>query len=119
MKLPLFGHRDKTEEEEPFRWLSAAEAKAMLDAGSAPIIDVREPYEYKSGHIPGALNVPLNTFLRQPRQYVTTDTVLLVCAAGHRSTVASEMAASLGVKQVFNLRGGTNGWIAKGYPVEK
>jgi rhodanese-related sulfurtransferase len=106
-------------EDEAFTWISVDEAKALLETGQAQLIDVREPWEYQSGHIPGACNVPLNTFLRQARAYVTGDGPMFVCAVGERSAVACEMAAALGIEQVRNIRGGTNGWRAKGYPLEK
>jgi len=119
MKLPSFGQKPVEEEQEPFRWVDADEAKTMLESGQVQLIDVREQWEYKSGHIPGARNVPLNTLLRQPRQFLTSDNLLFVCAVGERSAVGCEMAASLGFKRVYNISGGTNDWIMKGNPVEK
>ncbi|MBW1802894.1 MAG: rhodanese-like domain-containing protein, partial [Deltaproteobacteria bacterium] len=38
--------------------ISVADAKALLDKGGVTFLDVREPKEYKSGHVPGAVNVP-------------------------------------------------------------
>ncbi len=122
MKLPFLGQDRNTpaaDEQEPFIWLSVADAKAMLDGGTVQLIDVREPYEYASGHIPGARSVPLGTLLRQPRQFLTSDSLMFVCAVGERSAVACEMAASLGFKQVYNIQGGTNGWMIKGYQIER
>ena len=121
MKLPLFGQKktEEPEESEPFRWLSLPEAQDLIARGQVQLIDVREPWEYGSGHIPGARNIPLNALLRQPRQHLTSDNLLFVCAVGERSAVACEMAAALGFKQVYNISGGTDGWIGKGYAVEK
>jgi rhodanese-related sulfurtransferase len=45
--------------------------------------------------------------------------VLFICAMVQRSAVASEMAAASGATDVYNVEGGTNGWIAEGYPTEK
>jgi rhodanese-related sulfurtransferase len=120
VQIPFFGQkkRQEAEEGEPFRWLSVDDAKSLLAGGQVQLIDVREPWEYRTGHIPGARSVPLQTFLRQPGQYVTSDSVMFVCAVGERSAVACEMAASLGLKQVYNIVGGTNGWMSKGYPIE-
>lgn len=118
MKLPFTGQQPK-EDEEPYRPVNAEEAKKLVDSGQVQIIDVREPWEYNSGHVPGARLVPLNTFLRQPGQYVTGDNVLFVCASGERSSVACEMAAALGRKKVYNLSGGTSAWVRKGYPVDR
>jgi rhodanese-related sulfurtransferase len=108
-----------TETEEPFKRVSVEEARKLVDAGT-PVIDVREPHEYQAGHVPGARLVPLNTFLRSPHQHLPqSGPVLFVCAVGQRSAVAAEMAAAAGAREVINIEGGTNGWIAKGYPTEK
>ena len=119
MKLPHFGQKAAADESEPFRTISVDEAKTMLSDGQVETIDVREPWEYNTGHVPGARSIPLNTLLRQPRQFLTRDNLVFICASGHRSSVASEMAASLGFTKVYNVSGGTDGWIRKGYPVEK
>jgi rhodanese-related sulfurtransferase len=128
VKLPFFGKKQGEEQEpvqekerEPFRWVSTEEARKMLESGQVQLIDVRESWEYKSGHIPGARLVPLNTFLRQPKQFVPGDSarLMFVCAVGERSAVACEMAAAVGCKEVYNISGGTSGWMAKGYPIEQ
>lgn len=105
--------------QEPFKRISVEEAKTLVDAG-VPVIDVREIGEYQAGHVPGAKLVPLNAFLSSPRKHLpASGPVLFICAVGQRSAVASEMAAAAGAGEVYNIEGGTNGWIAKGYPAEK
>ena len=117
MRVPFFGRQQPRADERPaFAWLSPAEAKAKLDSDHVQLIDVREEWEYTSGHIPGARSLPLRALLRQGRQELTSDNIIFVCAVGERATAACEMAASLGFAQVYNIRGGTNGWIASGYP---
>jgi rhodanese-related sulfurtransferase len=107
------------EPQDPFQRIDVATAKKLVDAGTY-VIDVREPNEYQTGHVPGAKLVPLNTFLRSPASHVSSDRpVIFVCAMGSRSAVASEMAAAVGAKTVYNVEGGTIEWIAKGYPVER
>jgi rhodanese-related sulfurtransferase len=117
VKLPFSASQE--EEDEPYRQIGPEEAKKLIDSGTVQIIDVREPWEYNGGHVPGARLVPLNTFLRQAAQFATSDNLLFVCASGERSSVACEMAAALGRKQVYNLSGGTGGWVRKGFAVEK
>ncbi len=107
------------EPSEPFQRLSVDEAKKQVDAG-VPVIDVREPHEYQAGHVPGAKLVPLNSFLRSPKQHLPpSGPVLFICAVGQRSAVAAEMAAAAGAKDVRNIEGGTNAWIARGFPTER
>jgi rhodanese-related sulfurtransferase len=82
------------------------------------LIDVREPNEYREGHIPGVTLVPLNTFLSQPQRYLSEDNVLFVCALGARSALACEMAAAIGFEKIYNLEGGTTAWAKAGLPIE-
>jgi rhodanese-related sulfurtransferase len=107
------------EEKEGFTRIGVDQAKALIDGGGIEVIDVREAWEYKQGHIPQAHLIPLNTLLRQPREFLTGKRYIFVCAVGERSAVACEMAAALGIKEIYNLEGGTQAWIARGYPVER
>lgn len=120
MRLSFFDRPKTQADAQPsFTWLSPAEAEAMLEKKQVQLIDVREPWEYAFGHIPGARSLPLRTLLRQAQQDLTSDNLMFVCAVGERSTVACEMAVSLGFTHVYNIKGGTNGWIAAGYAVER
>lgn len=104
--------------QEPFTRVDVSRGKELIDSG-VPIIDVREPHEYAEGHIPNATLVPLNTFLANPLRYVEKGPALFVCAAGVRSALACEMAAAVGLTDLYNLEGGTTAWIQHGLPVEK
>ncbi len=109
---------EASEPEEPFARVDPGKARELIESG-ADLIDVREPSEYVQGHIPGARLVPLNTFLAQPRDHAQRDNVVFVCAVGVRSALACEMAAAIGLSQVYNLEGGTQGWASQGLPIEK
>jgi rhodanese-related sulfurtransferase len=92
------------------------EVKALLDAGRILLIDVREPLEYASERIPGALLYPLSTFdpaqlpPDQPRQ------VVFHCAAGGRSLTAALQRIALG-QPAAHMAGGITQWKAEGLPV--
>ncbi len=45
--------------------------------------------------------------------------VIFVCATGQRSASASEIALVAGLKKVYNLANGMNGWVARRYPIER
>jgi rhodanese-related sulfurtransferase len=92
--------------------------KAALDEGSALIIDVREPYEYADGHLPGAALMPLMTVPQRLPELPTDQPVYVVCAVGGRSAQAAAFLATRGVDAV-NVDGGTGEWVAAGYPVER
>lgn len=104
---------------EPFERVDATRAKELYERQDTTWIDVREPSEWQAGRIPGATLVPLNTLLLSPRQHLKDDQVVFYCAQGIRSAVACEVAAAVGLTQIYNLEGGIIDWAAKGYPVEK
>ena len=104
--------------EEPFGRITAQEAKRRIDAGELHLVDVREQWEYARDHAPGAKLVPLGQIINRPTEVITTDDVVFVCEVGQRSAVAAEMAAALGMQNVYNLEGGMQAWRGAGLPVE-
>jgi rhodanese-related sulfurtransferase len=102
----------------PFRDLKIDDIKPLIEAGYE-VVDVREPWEYAAGHVPGARNVVLAQILANPNGQTFRDRSIFVCEVGERSAVASEMAVALGVKDVVNFRGGTRAWREAGMPLEK
>jgi len=107
-----------SDNQEPFKRISAAEAKQMIDQG-VTVVDVRTPAEFGGGHIPQAQHVPLDSILARPRDVLKGDNVIFVCQVGQRSALAAEMAAAVGFKTLYNLEGGTDAWIRAGYPVSR
>jgi rhodanese-related sulfurtransferase len=91
--------------------------RSTLEAGENVVIDVREPHEYADGHVPGASLVPLATVPEHVDGLPTDRPVYVVCAVGGRSAQAAAFLATRGVDAV-NVDGGTQEWIAAGYPVE-
>lgn len=75
------------------------------------IIDVREPYEWQIGHIPGARLIPLDRIAAEiPRLDKRRETILY-CKVGVRSMFAARQLADAGVSEVRNLAGGILRWI--------
>lgn len=103
---------------EPFARIDVKQAKAMIDQGNVQIVDVREPNEYASGHIPGAVLIPVDQVLKRGNELRQDGPIILVCQLGARSALAAEMAAALGREKLYNLEGGTEAWIKQGYPIE-
>jgi phage shock protein E len=95
--------------------ISAKAALLHLEKG-AVVVDVRSAAEFNSGHLPAALNIPLDEIETTLPQHVKDkDKVLLLhCLSGIRSGAAKRHARRLGYKNVFNL-GSLNraGQIAK------
>jgi rhodanese-related sulfurtransferase len=91
------------------------EVEGWLRRG-ARLIDVREPWEYAQGHIPGAQNIPLG---RLDSHLATLEgPVVFVCASGNRSGQAARHLAEQGQGEVANLLGGTAAWRQRGLPLE-
>ena len=93
--------------------ISVNELTTLVENGSL-VIDVREPDEYESGHIPGAILVPLSTVLSNTSEFQSDVTVYVVCRSGGRSMQACELLHEVGISNVVNVAGGTMGWISLG-----
>lgn len=100
------------------RAVGAREASELIAKAGLDVIDVREPHEWATGHIPGARLVPLGQFRADPEGAQVGRRVLFVCERGGRSRHAAEIADTRGVAEVFSLDDGTLGWRAAGLPVE-
>lgn len=103
----------------PFENIDADTAQELIKEGKVKVVDVRQDYEYKSGHIEDATLVPINGLYDfsvnlQNAGIPKDQPVLFVCAAGQRSAAASEVAAIMGYQQVYNLDGGMNMWRYSG-----
>ncbi|MDJ1113134.1 rhodanese-like domain-containing protein [Microbacterium dauci] len=89
----------------------------LADAAPANLIDVREPDEFASGHVPGARNIPLSTVPNYVDELRDLDDLHVICQAGVRSGRAVAFLEQQGV-EATNVDGGTGAWIAEGRPVE-
>ena len=98
--------------------LSPKQAAERIAQGGVDVIDVREPHEWVDGHVPGSRLVPLASFRQNPKATLVRDGVIFVCAAGMRSETAARVAAQSGLKEVYNLTGGTRGWVKAGLALE-
>jgi rhodanese-related sulfurtransferase len=99
--------------------ITPEKAHELLARDALDVIDVREPHEWSTGHLPGARLVPLATFRSNPRSALGNDGVMFVCAAGVRSETAARLALANGYRRVYNLSGGTRAWDRAGLPLVK
>lgn len=100
--------------------IDVAQLNALLLADpDLPVVDVREPEEYASGHVPGARSVPLSQLVARAGEVTSLPTpVYVVCEAGGRSAQAASWLHAQGVDAV-NIAGGTGAWRGAGLPVEQ
>lgn len=85
------------------------------------LIDVRTPDEFNEGHIEGAVMIDyLDEGFRDSVDALDRDkTYVVYCRSGRRSDGARDVMAELGFREVYNVLGGIEGWIAEGLPVVK
>jgi rhodanese-related sulfurtransferase len=115
--MGLFGFlsgRDANADEGAISHDDFAEA---VKTGSCDVIDVREPGEFASGHIPGAVNHPLSRF--DPKRLPSTKTLVVICKSGGRSASALDKARAAGRENVRHCAGGTMAWQARGERIER
>jgi len=96
--------------------ITAEAARELIDStDDLIVIDVREPSEYSGagGHIPGALNYPLNSGVLQARyeELPIDGPILVVCGSGSRSNRAAKFLDSMGFSTVYDMQGGMSAWI--------
>jgi len=85
------------------RELQGADARKLVAAG-ARLLDVRTPDEYARGHLPGAINIPVQELDRRLAEAGAPDQELIVyCRSGHRSGRAAEILRQHGFTKVHNL----------------
>jgi rhodanese-related sulfurtransferase len=101
--------------------VSVAEAKAKIDSGASLIVlDVREPDEFKKGHVPKAINIPRGMLeFKINKEIPNKDAqILAYCKTGGRSCLACSTLIAMGYKNVKSIAGGWDAWVKAGYPVE-
>ena len=109
----------RQEQGEPYRRVSVEEAAEMQKQG-ALVVDVRRPDEWESGHVQGAIHIPVDNVLEEAQAKLPQDKDLLfICAAGVRSGLACEMASALGYdpNRLYNIEEGTPIWIERNLPI--
>ena len=108
--------------------LAAADAEALVGRDDVQFVDVREPAEWEKGHIPGAVHVPrgLLEFKADPSlpayhepRLDAGKRLVVYCASGGRSALASKTLKDMGYPDVVNLLGGFTGWSEANKPVER
>lgn len=100
---------------------SVAALRAGLAGDGGPaLLDVRTPGEFASGHIDGAVNLPLDQVEAHLARIAdhAAGPVVVICQAGGRATRAAEALSGAGLTDVTVLDGGMNAWSTAGAPVQ-
>jgi rhodanese-related sulfurtransferase len=102
--------------------IAPAELAARIASGSPPVIlDVRNPFEYAAGHVPGARNIPFGELARRLSELglAEDDEVVVLCESGGRAAVAATVLRAGGISNVRKLAGEMRAWRREAYPIER
>lgn len=82
---------------------------------NAQLVDVRSPSEFATGHIPGAVNIPMDQIESRLADLLPNAALVLVCQMGQRARLTAELLEPCR-RQIAVLDGGTSAWIQAGLP---
>jgi len=105
--------------------LRPEELKRILERdrkGEFVLVDVRQPEEYETGHIPGARLIPLGELEVRNGELEKDKKIVTYCRSGHRSMGAAILLCGSGFKDVYTMDGGMLDWyyeILKGLSKER
>lgn len=96
--------------------VDAAAASEIVSDGQSVILDVRTPAEFAAGHLPGAINIDVESgdFADRVSGLDENEPTLVYCQTGNRSGVATDQMADLGFVELSELSGGIEAWSAAG-----
>ena len=106
--MGLFGRNDG---------IAPRAAAELVERGEALLLDVREDDEWRAGHAPTALHIPLGELAQRFRELPQGRPIVAVCRSGNRSALATESLLRAGL-EVENLDGGMKAWQKAGLPIE-
>ena len=100
--------------------VSPAQLVQLINHESAIIIDVCEPQEFKKGHLPNAINIPLGSIGERAveLQKYQKKTVVVSCLSGNRSMKGALMLKKQGAESVYTLAGGNSAWQRDSMPMD-
>ena len=92
-------------------------AEELAGADAPLVLDVRNPREYESKHIPGSVNIPLNHLQERIAEIPRDRRIAVHCAGGYRSSIAASILHQHGITRLIEMAGGLAAWDAVQLPV--
>jgi hydroxyacylglutathione hydrolase len=99
------------------RQLDAAQLRKTAGDKVVQVVDVRGPDEWRRGHLPGAIHIPLAALPERIGELNASAPIVLQCKGGGRSSIATSFLQAHGIDNVSNLAGGYEGWVKNGFEV--
>ncbi len=97
--------------------VSVNEIKEKLSDG-IQFVDVRRPAEHTNGHAVQTINLPLDTLSREIDKLNPEKPTYVICQSGYRSSIGTSILENAGIKEIYNVAGGTTAWIDAGFKTE-
>jgi len=96
------------------------EVTQLINRGKTIIVDVRNPEEFATGHLPDAKNIPLAELPKRMTELekFKTRTIVVVCQKGSRSASAVALLTKAGYAEATSLEGGIDEWNKQGLPLK-
>lgn len=94
--------------------IDVAELDALLQQGAIRVLDVREDHEFKRGHVPGAIHVPVKRLPQRVDKLKRDKPYAVICAHGNRSRGATDYLVDQGFEGAVSVKGGTSAWARSG-----
>jgi rhodanese-related sulfurtransferase len=90
--------------------ITTAQLAEELGEGKPVLLDVRTPEEFATGHVPQAVNIPLDQLAARAGELDPKARTLVICRSGHRSVSAAKLLAKQGFTDAYSVKGGTLAW---------
>ncbi|MFO0885441.1 MAG: MBL fold metallo-hydrolase [Pirellulales bacterium] len=99
--------------------VTAVALQELLHTNTPPtVVDVRSEKEWKTGHVSGSVNIPLNHLRERISEIAKDRSVVVHCEGGYRSAIAASLLAGAGHNDVFDMVGSFKAWSASRLAVE-
>jgi hydroxyacylglutathione hydrolase len=100
--------------------VTPSELNGMLSNGNGlVVVDVREPWEYMQGHVPGSKLIPLGQLAMRADELDPGQPVALICQSGSRSQSAAAVLGQKKFAKIYNVLGGMTDWQNAGFPTSR
>lgn len=97
--------------------ITADQLQARMAEQDITLVDCREVHEFRAGHVPGAINIPLALIPVRLHELPSDADLTIICQTGNRSMQACLWLAQQG-RTGINVHGGTVAWAMSGKPLE-
>ncbi len=101
------------------RSVSPQGLSAMVNGEGAVVVDVRDPAEFRAGHITGSRNIPYSRLMEQMGELPADKALIIVCNIGQVAGAAARQLKAKGRQNVFKLEGGIANWKSSSLPLVK